>query len=134
MTQPNKDSENQVEQTDDSHIKGLNGAFSELGENFLKQLAELVKLLNLEISYSGLMVAIVLAMALVVGITVFSIWALLLAATTSLLLTLGMSLAAALLILAVANILILLLALWFMRWSLARIGLPRTQRALGLEN
>lgn len=98
-----------------------------------RQLAELLELFTLEMSYSGLMLGSAIALAAIAALALFSVWGLLLAATATGLLTFGWSWTTVLIVLAAANVLLVFASLWLMRRSLARIGIERTRHALGLD-
>ncbi len=98
-----------------------------------QHLAQLLTLLTLEVRYSGLMLGMTLAMALIGALAVFSAWGLLLAAALGGLLALGWSWSLALGSLALANVLLALISLWLMRRALMRISLESTRRSLGLD-
>lgn len=98
-----------------------------------RQLAELLTLLTLEARYAGLMLGVTIAMAMISALAAFSAWGLLQAAVLSWLLASNWQWSSALTALALANGALIVLSLWLMRRSLARIGLDSTRRALGLE-
>lgn len=97
-----------------------------------RQFAELLELFTLEVRYSGLMLGSVVGLALVVALAIFSLWGLFLAAAGVWLSAAGWGWAGILSILALANAVLVLAALWLMRHSLKRIGIRHTRQALGL--
>lgn len=104
----------------------------DVSEKTRRHLVQILDLVTLEVRYSGLMFAWVIAMALVVALGVFSVWGLFVAAAVAWLLTLGWGWPSALAALAVINGLFVVLALWFANSALTRIGLTNTRDALGL--
>lgn len=110
----------------------LIGAAADVSEKTRRHLGQILDLFTLEVRYSGLMFAWVIAMALIVALGVFSVWGLLVAAAVSWLLSLGWGWPSALAALAVTNGLCIVLALWFASSALTRIGLTNTRDALGL--
>ncbi len=79
------------------------------------------------------MLGVVLAMAVMAVLAVFSMWGLFLAATVLWLLASGWSLIASLVTLAAANGMILGLAAWLMHRAVVRIGFAGTRHVLGLD-
>ena len=101
-------------------------------ESSRRQVAELLELFTLELRHSGLMLGRAITQAIIAAIAMFSVWALLLAAVASALLAAGWSLSVALTLLALANVALLLGALWIMRRALSGVGIDSTRKALGL--
>lgn len=117
-----------------SKSRPLRDALGDLLTHSRGQLSELLKLITLEVRYSGLMLGVVVAMAVLSVVALFSMWGLLLAAAVSWLLATGWSVVASLVIVALANGLLLCLSLWQIYRALVRIGFTYTRQVLGLEN
>lgn len=108
-------------------------AAMEVAESSRRQVSAILELLTLEIKYSGLMVVGALAAGVIAALAVFTAWGLLVAAMVAWLVAQGWSLGAALMIVAVSNVVIVFLSLWLMRRCLTRVGVEATRRALKLE-
>ena len=110
----------------------LTDLFSDVLRSGRRQVTELLDLTLLEARYSGLMLGVVLAMAVLSVLAGFSVWGLLLAVIASGLLESGWSMINTLAMLALANGVLLFLALWLMRRAIVRVGFPATRRVIGL--
>ena len=120
------------ERDDNRDTQPLADLFSDVLQSSRRQVTELLDLMLLEARYSGLMLGVVLAMAVLSVLAGFSVWGLLLAVAVSGLLESGWSMINALAMLALANGVLLFLALWLMRCAIVRVGFPATRRVTGL--
>ncbi|OMH33621.1 hypothetical protein [Motiliproteus sp. MSK22-1] len=98
-----------------------------------RQLAQLLELFTLEVRYSGMMFGRALALAVIAALALFSVWGLLEAAILLGLIEMGWSWPIALATLALANMALLITAVWFIRHCLTAIGIDNTRQALGLD-
>jgi|GEM_PF-2410400 len=133
MQQPDSTSVQAADSATTPKPGSLRDALADVLESSRRQITELLELITLEARYSGLMLGVVLAMAVMAVLAVFSMWGLFLAATVLWLLASGWSLIASLVALAVANGMILGLAVWLMHRAIVRIGFTGTRHVLGLD-
>lgn len=110
----------------------LQEAVSEVYQNSCRQLAGVLELATLEARYSGLMLAAVLGLAVVIAVTALIAWGLLAAAAVAGMITHGWSWAAALTVVALLHLGAGFMALLLLRRCITRIGLDSTCEALGL--
>ena len=133
MQQPESTSVQAADSATKPKSGSLRDALADVLESSRRQITELLELITLETRYSGLMLGVVLAMAVMAVLAVFSMWGLFLAATVLWLLASGWSLIASLVTLAAANGMILGLAVWLMHRAVVRIGFAGTRHVLGLD-
>jgi len=133
MRRSNSVPEQTANSVTDSTSQSLRDALSDVLKSGRRQITELLELITLEARYSGLMLGVVLAMAVMAVLAVFSMWGLFLAATVLSLLASGWSFIASLVVLAVANGMMLGLAVWLMHRAIVRIGFAGTRQVLGLD-
>lgn len=102
------------------------------GARTFVQLSGVLELATLEARYSGLMLAAVLGLAVVIAVTALIAWGLLAAAAVAGMITHGWSWAAALTVVALLHLGAGFMALLLLRRCITRIGLDSTCEALGL--
>lgn len=110
----------------------LHEAVSEVVQNSRRQLAGLLELATLEARYSGLMLAAVLGLAVVIAVTALVAWGLLAAAAAAGLIAYGWSWAATFTVMALLHLVAGFMALLLLRRCITRIGMDSTREALGL--
>lgn len=112
---------------DDPGIPGLIlGAI----ESSRRQLTDLLGLASMEARYSVLMLAVVIWMGLLALLAGISVWGLLMAMAITVLMDSGWSAVSALSVAALANGLLILIAIWVMRRAINKVGFSATRRVL----
>ncbi len=133
MQQHNSSSVRAQESADVAAQKNVRETIAALFESSRSQLSELVRLFTLELRYSGLMLGVAVAMAVLAVVSAFSLWGLMLTALVAWLLAIGWSLGAALAVVAMMNGMILWVALWLLYRAVVRIGFTATGSVLGVN-
>lgn len=99
-------------------------------EGSRRQLADLLRLALMEARYSVLMLAVVIWMGLLALLAIVSVWGLFLAMTITVMMDSGWSAVGALSVAALANGLLILIAIWVMRRAINKVGFSATRRIL----